>query len=342
MHRITTNTILGLALGLMLGQAQAAEPLQLCIYDPLGTQGQAYGYARDYLLQLPGFGFTKPVELKVYTSEAAVAEDFRAGTCDGAAMSNLRARQFNAFTGTLDAPGAVPTARHLNTALQALARPDMAPYRVSGRYEVIGLVPMGAAYLMVNDRKVNTLAKVAGKKMAVFDVDRAQARMVQQVGAQPVSVDLSTVASPFSKGQVDVVAAPAVMFQPLALDKGMTSPSGRIRGGIVRFPLMQVTAALLVNNKTFDDPAVNQKLREYVLTQLDRAQQVVQQAEAGVPSRYWIEVPPADRPGYLKLMREARIQLAREGFYDPRMLSLLKKIRCQYDPSAYECALNDE
>jgi len=37
-------------------------------------------------------------------------------------------------------------------------------------------------------------------------------------------------------------------------------------------------------------------------------------------------------------MREARIQLTKDGFYHPKMMSLLKKIRCKIEPSAAECA----
>ncbi|MEL0027698.1 MAG: putative solute-binding protein, partial [Perlucidibaca sp.] len=40
--------------------------------------------------------------------------------------------------------------------------------------------------------------------------------------------------------------------------------------------------------------------------------------------------------------REARVQLTKEGFYDPKMMSLLKKVRCKIDPSAAECADNVE
>jgi hypothetical protein len=41
-------------------------------------------------------------------------------------------------------------------------------------------------------------------------------------------------------------------------------------------------------------------------------------------------------------MREARIQMTKEGYYDPDMMKLLKQVRCSQAPSHYECALNDE
>lgn len=41
-------------------------------------------------------------------------------------------------------------------------------------------------------------------------------------------------------------------------------------------------------------------------------------------------------------MREARLQLIQDGTYDPRMMELLKRVRCKYDPGAAECSLKDE
>jgi len=42
------------------------------------------------------------------------------------------------------------------------------------------------------------------------------------------------------------------------------------------------------------------------------------------------------------LMRNARIDLTKNGTYDKRMMSLLKKVRCQIEPMSAECAENLE
>lgn len=335
--------LMSLSMGMLPSISQASDDkLLLCIYDPLGTRGDAYGFAKDYVLQMPKFGITKPVELKVYTNEAVVAEDFKAGQCDAAAMSTLRARQFNNFTGSLDSIGAVPTYKHLSAVLQTLARPEMAKYMINLDYEVVGMIPLGAAYIMVNDRSINTLAKAAGKKIAVLDFDRSQAKLVQQIGAQPVSVDLATIAGAFNNKQVDIIAGPAVIFKPLELHRGMSDTNGNARGAVIRFPLLQVTATLVVNRKKFDNPAANQKIREYVASQLSTAYNYVNQSEKEIPEKYWMEVPASDKPGYQKLMRESRIMLTKDGTYDKTMMSLLKRVRCKLEPTNYECSLSDE
>ena len=55
-----------------------------------------------------------------------------------------------------------------------------------------------------------------------------------------------------------------------------------------------------------------------------------------------MEMREADKPGYMKIMREARIQMTKEGYYDPAMMRILKKIRCSQNPSHYECSITDE
>lgn len=334
--------LLATLIGLSASQSAFAE-LNLCIFDPMGTRGDAYSFAKDYVLKMPSFGVKQKVNLKVYTNESIVAEDFKVGKCDGAAMSNLRARKFNKFTGSLDAIGAVPDYKHLNVVIKQLSKPAMAKFMKQGRYEVVGMIPLGAAYVMVNDRSIDSLEKAAGKKIAVLDFDKSQAKMIQQLGGQPVSVDFSTIAGKFNNGQVDIMAGPAVIFRPLELHKGMTK-NGQVKGAIIRYPLVQVTAALMVDTSPgkFDDPAANQKIREYVLTQLGTAYKFVAKEEKSIDAKYWMDVKAKDKPTYQKMMREARIQMTKDGHYHPKMMKLLKKVRCKFEPSNYECALNDE
>ncbi len=338
MKKIAMAALLG-AMGI---QAAHAANLSLCVYDPLGARGDAFGYAKDYMLQLPKFGYADPVTLKAYTNEAIAAEDFKAGQCDGVVLSTLRAREFNSFTGSLDSIGAVPSRQDLNIALQALSSKQLAPKMVQGDYEVVGQIPLGTAYIMVDDRAINTLAKAAGKKIAVLDYDKSQNKLVARIGAQPVSVDLTTISGKFNNHQVDIIAGPAVLFKPLELYKGMTAPDGTIKGAVIRFPVIQVTATMVVRKSKFNNEDANQKIREYVNSQIGTAYKYIDNAEKEIDAKYWMTIPDADKPGYVKLMREARIDLTKDGTYNPEMMHLLKKVRCKTDPTSFECALNDE
>ncbi len=332
MNKKITAALAIAASAMLSNTAQAKQTF--CVFDLVGTAGDVYALMKDYALAAKGWG--ADIELKPYTDERVAAEDFKAGKCDGVSISGMRGRQFNAFTGSLDAIGALPDLKQEVSVMQLLAKPQLAADMVNGNYEVSGVIPVGAAYLFVNDRSLNTLAKAAGKKIAVLDYDKAQAKMVQQVGAQPVSADITNFGSKFNNGQVDIIGAPIVAYKPLELYKGLGE-----KGGIVRFPLLQVTGNVIIRKDQF--PAgYGQKSREWVASQLPRAFSMLGKMEKDVPAKYWMEIPPNDRVGYVKLMRESRIALTKDGIYNKKMMSLLKKVRCQAEPSSFECALNDE
>jgi hypothetical protein len=248
----------------------------------------------------------------------------------------MRGRQFNTFTGSLDAIGAILSPKVTQSVMTLLSNPKLASKMVNGDYEIGGVLPLGAAYLFTNDRSVNTVAKLAGKKFAVLDYDKAQAKMISKIGAQPVSSDITNFGSKFNNGQVDVVGAPALAFKPLELSKGLGS-----KGAVIKFPVLQVTADVVLKKDKF--PAgYGEKSRQWIAGQLSHQMGLLAKQEADIPAKYWEDIPANDKIGYVKLMRDARIELTKEGIYDKSMMSLLKKARCQADPSSFECALNDE
>lgn len=329
-HSIVVAMVM-MAVLMFAGNVQAQL---FCVFDPMGTQGQVYAIAKDYQFIARTWGVQ--IELKAYLDEKIAAEDFKAGQCDGVAITGLRARQFNQFTGTIDAIGAIPDYTVMRKVIELMASPKLAKYMVSGPYEVAGIVPIGAAYPFVNDRRINTLAKAAGKKIAVMDWDKTQAILVQQIGAQPVASDITNFAGKFNNGQVDIVVAPIIVYQPLELYRGLGS-----KGGIARFPVAQLTGQVLIRHEKFPE-GFGQRAREYALGQISRAFGMIRNEERAVNPAYWMNVPMEDREGYVLLMREARLLLMREGFYDRRMLNILKRIRCAQNPSDDDCTTTTE
>ncbi len=308
--------------------------VKICIFDPIGANGPAVGYAKDYMLEARKWGVE--ADIKAYTDERVAAEDLKAGQCDAAAITTLRAKQFNKFVGSLDAVGAIPDNAHMDMVLKALASPRMAPLMRNGQFEVVGNIPLGAAYVMVNDRAINSIERAAGKKVAVMEWDKSQAKMVQRMGAQPVASDVINFVGKFNNGQVDIIAAPALAFKPLEIYRGLGE-----KGAIYRFPLVMLSAALIIRHDRFP-PEVGQKLREFVFTQIDKAYAFVDREEKGIPERYWLDLPAHEKIKYVEMMRQARMQMTAEGDYDPRMMSLLKRVRCARNSSAAECSLKDE
>lgn len=323
-----------LSTGLLLMSPLLQAKQTICVFDLVGKNGDVYALMKDYELAAKQWG--ADIELRVGQNEAVIAEDFKAGKCDGISVTGMRGRQFNHFTGSLDAIGAIPNLKFAVEVMQGLASPKFAKSMLQGKYEVVGVIPIGDAYLMVNDRSINTVAKAAGKKIAVLDYDEAQKIMVQQIGAQAVSADVTNFGSKFNNGQVDIIGAPTAAFKALELHKGLGT-----KGAIVNYPILQVTGNIIIHSEKF--PAgFGQKSRQWVAGQLPRAYGILGKMKADIPSKYWMDIPDEDKPGYQKMMREARIDLTKRGVYDKRMMKLLWQFRCRSNAKNFECGMQDE
>lgn len=343
LSRAVLATSLVLAAGETLANGDTFEkPLHMsfCVFDPVGTKGDAATRANDMALQARKWNIT--TDIKVYTDERVAADDFKSGQCDGAVLTSLRARQFNKFMGSIDAIGAIRSYKEMRTVLQTLANPKIVPLTISGPYQVVAVVPLGAAYVFVNDRKIDSIEKAAGKKVAVLDWDKSQAKLVQQLGAQPVASDITNFAGKFNNGQVDIVVAPAVVFKPLELYRGLGT-----KGAIFHFPVVQITGSVIINRDKLSKqvPDLDDRIalmREYAFSHVEEAFSFVDKSEKEIDKKFWLELTPDDQLKYTRMMREARLMLTQDGTYDKRMMELLKKVRCKYEPQNYECALKDE
>ena len=323
--------------GVLAVVSLAAVPAQAqvaCVFDIMGAQGDIYSIAKDYALQARRQGVS--LKLLAYTDERVALEDFKAGQCDAVLMTNLRGRQLNKFVGTLDSLGSVPSYEQLRSVINLLMSPKWASRMISGPYEVVSVIPLGAVYPIVNDRSINTLAKASGKRIAAFDWDMTQASLIKQIGARAVSADITNFGGKFNNHQVDIIAAPAMAVRPLELHKGIGS-----KGAIINMPFMNITAIMVIRRDSFRE-GDGQKLRDFTAGILDQSFALIKRSEEEIPVQLWSQVPSYEIEGYMALMREARIRLAKEGLYDADMLHFLKRVRCRNTPAAAECSLDEE
>lgn len=303
---------------------------RICVWDIAGKNGPIYQAAVDQVAELMQWGVQ--IELDAYTSESVLTEELKAGMCDAALFTGLRARLFNKYTGTIDAIGAVPSRDHMKLLMRAITSAKNADRMVDGQYVVMGYAPMGAAYIFVNDRSINTLAKAAGKRVAVLDYDLVQAEMVSQIGANPVPTALVNAGTKFNNKIVDVLAAPLAAYQIMELYKGLGD-----NGGIVNYPFSQITLQLVGRADKFPNELA-QLVREDFLTRFDTIEKLVKAQEGDIPEQYWIDIPDDDKAEYQVMMQEARIQLRERDYYHADMLTLQRKVRCKFEPSHFECA----
>ena len=318
---------------------------QICVWDVAGKSGDVTSSAVDYLVAMQKHGVE--MEVKNYVDERVAIEEFRSGQCDAVIATTLRTRPFNAISGALDSIGATTIVRNgkidikgsyevVRKVIQVLSLPQAAKLMVEGNYEVGGLFPLGAAYPIVRDRKINSVEALSGKKIAAFDYDKAQGVMIQRIGAQPVSADVTNIGPKFNNGSVDMVTLPAVAFKPFELYKGIGTT-----GGIGRLPILIPTVQIVLNKTKFPE-GFGEKSRQYWVTQFDRALHFIEVAEKGVPANMWVDLPPENIPKYVQMFREARIEIANQGIYNKRGLNIVKRARCDVNPSDAECASKTE
>jgi hypothetical protein len=332
---------LSLALtALLLGgslNASAAVQRTLCVFDIIGTGGDTFNMMRDYKTAALNWGVD--LDLKVYTDEKIAAEDLKAGECDAAAITGIRARAFNTYTGSLDSVGALPSYDHVKTAIQVIASgsPKVKEKLRSGPYEIMGVGPMGAAYLFVKDRSIDTVGELSGKSIAVMEYDNAQARMASRVGMSPVLSDITNFAGRFNNNSVDICFAPMAAYSALELYKGM-----KPNGGIVDYVLGQLTLQMVARHELFPAGFADKSRSYFFETIYPKAMKIVNNARNEVEDKWWIHIPEADAARYDQMMRESRIAMTQDGIYDKDMMSLLRKIRCKHDPSRAECVSPQE
>ncbi len=238
--------VVAAAVTLAAGQANAGVKKSLCVYDPGGATGDLFNLMKDYATAAGAWGVD--FDPKPYTDEKTAADDFKAGQCDAVLATGTRLRKYHKFGGTLEAMGALPEYKNLSSVVSRLMGPKAARLMTSGDYELAGIFPGGAVYLFVRDRSVDTAEELAGKRLATLEFDTAAKVMVRQIGASMVAADVGTFGGMFNNGSVDAAYAPATAYEALELYKGIGSA-----GGIIRYPLAQMTLQLLIRSADFPE-----------------------------------------------------------------------------------------
>ena len=311
---------------------------QVCVFDLLGKAGESYKFLEEWALVSKKWG--AQVQLISFQDEDLADKAFQNDKCDAVYMTSMRARTYNKFAGSIDALGGVPSNKIAQKAVEYVLDPRntkrMTTTLQGENYEVAGIGLIGSAYIFVKDRSLNTIEKAQGKKFAILHYDRAQRVMVERVGAVPVMSDISNFIKKFNTGEVDVVAAPAYAYKPLEIEKGLGS-----KGAMLNFPVVNVTADLIVRPERF--PAqFGEQSRQWFLQKIPQSFAMVQRLEAAIPSKIKMQLSKEDKEKYQRLLREGRIDLTKQGIYDPGMMRVLKKARCTVERTNFECSLGGE
>ncbi|MGE8560990.1 MAG: putative solute-binding protein [Acinetobacter sp.] len=331
--------ILILSTGLLLSFSSWAQAKQnICVFDLLGKAGESYKLIEEWALASKNWD--AQVNLMAYQDEAKVEKDFKAGVCDAFYMTSMRARAYNKFAGSIDALGGVPSNHIAQKAIAFVLdkrnKKRLISMIANQKYEVAGIGQIGTAYLFVRDKSINSIEKAQDKKFAILHYDQAQKIIVQRIGAVPVMADISNFVKKFNTGEVDMIAAPAYAFKPLEIYRGLGTT-----GGMINFPVVNVTADLIIRPEKFPEGFADQS-RAWFVQQLPKSFAMVQRLEAAIPLKYKMNLSKEDHEKYQKLLRDGRIDLTKQGIYESTMMTVLKKARCTVERTNFECSLSGE
>ncbi|HHO49713.1 MAG TPA: hypothetical protein ENK18_02310 [Deltaproteobacteria bacterium] len=321
----------------LLGPATAsAETRSLCVFDPAGRSGDYFDLMSKYAIQASTWGVD--VEIRPYTDEETAAKDYEAGQCDGVAATGVRLQRFNRFSSSIEAIGGLPDYGLLKQMIRTLSTSAGASAKLTHNGNTtIGFIPVGAVYLFVRDRSIDTVPELAGKRIATLDYDKASVFMVDRIGAIVVPADLGSLGPKFNNGDVDACYVSAPVYEPFELHRGLGT-----NGGIIRAPLAQATIQVMIRESRFPEGFV-EKSRADLLARFDTALNHIQRSEANIPERYWIDIPSDTLQAWDTMFQGVRVALRdQEHAYDGAMLTVMKQLRCAQDSSRSECAENKE
>lgn len=314
--------------------ANQITPLTMCVFDFVGIGGPVHEEMKAYQIDAVRWGVD--LSLKVYTDDRVASEEFKNGVCDMLNLPDIRAREYNDFAGSVSAVGALPTYKHLGMVIKTLSHPSAAEFMRSGDYEVIGIAPIGAVFMFVNNRQIHAPRDLAAKRITVLENAPATVYIAKQIGMTPVSSSIRNALQKFNNRVVDVTGAPALAYEPMEMYKGLEPD-----GGIINWPTLQVTMQLLVRWKKVPE-GFGQQSRDLMASKYHQEIREIRQSEEGIPEKYWINISDEAKDEWNDFFRQARITLRGEGVYHPKALKLFARVRCKIDPHLAECTAKDQ
>lgn len=313
-----------------VSEAQNLTNIKMCVWDPIGKSGPAEQIMKE--AKLDYFGWGVDLDYEIYSDERIPIEEFKLGRCDMVNMLGFRAREFNAFTGSLGAIGATPSYEHLGVIIKTLSSKGAAKLMRVGDYEIVGIMPAGAIFVFTRDRSMLLPSDFGGKRMAVLDNLPETSYLTKKHGITPVNSTIINSLLKFNNGKVDLTAGPAIVYEPFELYKGL-EPNGGIYARPSLFITMQIVARA---NKL--PPGVGQLARERWMQQYPKFVKYVKDPESTIPDKYWIHLPEEQYSFWAEDYRQSRMALSEKGIYDRRALKLLRKVRCKLKPDLAECS----
>lgn len=203
-------------------------------------------------------------------------------------------------------------------------------FLTADEYTVLGVATMGSSYRFTSDRTKRTLKDFEDQLIAVESLDPSRGDFVSAIGAKPSLGDMMSNVQEYADGKVKGMVSPIIAY--LVMGTGQISRDV----GIFDTPLSQSTIQLIGRTEKFP-PGLAQILREDFLFKFDNYARRVDNEMALVPGEFWMKDKEEDVKKMEQLALGVRLKLRDQGYYDPAMLRLQRKIRCKFEPARDEC-----
>ena len=300
-----------------------------CVWDVLGKQGPIYTSAIDQQLRLKHYGIT--MEVEAYIDEQEVVDKLITGDCDTGIVSGAQAKQFNDFTGSIEALGGVPSRRHMKYLLQVLSSTYAHKKMQQGNFQIVGIIPIGFNYLFTHNGKKPTLKRSFRGKAAIVKDDVSQKALYSAFNMEPVGGNnTAAAAGAYNLADADVIMAPLVGYNMFNLGAGLRY------GSILDYPLSQMTLQV-VSRIDRIPPEVGQFLREDLFVKLNMLYREVEKNTREVPRDKMLRLSAKEEKILDIKIASIREEMTQNGGYNKGMMKLQKKIRCKIDKTLQEC-----
>ncbi len=314
------------------GEKKELVPILACVFDPIGKAGPVGQIMKEAKIHAYNWGVD--LDYVVYSDERIAIDEFKLGRCDAVNMLDFRAREFNTFTGSLGAVGAIPSYEHLGIIIKTISSPKAADLMRVGEFEIFAIGPAGAIFMFTRDRTILQPKDFAGLRMAVLDGIPETEYLSEKYGITPVNSTIFNSILKFNNGTVDLTAAPAIVYEPFEMHKGLEP-----NGGIYKEPFLYITMQVVARWEKFPE-GFAQKARSQAVEEYQKFVKFLTDPEATIPEHYWIDIPKHLYDFWVEDFRESRIELGKRGIYDERTLKLMRKVRCKLDSKLAECSAN--
>lgn len=309
--------------------AWAGKDATLCVFDVMAAAGDTASLMRDFSLAAKAWDVD--FVTRIYTDEKEAQRAYNNKECQATVLPDFATRPYNHLTGSFSAVGLIQSDQMAATMIRALSSPKAAHLMREKQHEVAGIIPVGSVFLMNNNRQMTKLSDTVGKRFMALDNDPMYARVVEAFGGKAVIVSLSEYGRVFNSGGADLIAAPAVLYQPFELYRGMGST-----GAAVRYPVLYLSLNVVIDPQAFPE-SFGQRSRNWFAAQLPRLIGNINKLERQIPEKTWMELSAEDKVAYGKLMRELRRRFVADGTYNARMLAIVQRTQCAIDASHYNC-----